>query len=130
MGGAKPEARRRSVALELGFQGANPNSRLVAEDRAPGTVNHLTAGSNAAQRNLSTYQELTYRELWPGIDMAFRGEGGKLKYEFHVKPGADPRDIQLAYRGAEGLTLASNGALAIDTGLGTLTDPAPVSYQR
>ena len=41
--------------------------------------------------------------------MVFRGQGGKLKYEFHVAPGADPSRIRLAYAGADGLSLGAAG---------------------
>ncbi len=118
----------RAVALELSFVGANPAPRIVASKRASGTVSYLGAGRDSAQAGLPTYGELTYRNLWPGIDLALRDEGGSLKYEFHVAPGADPGDIALAYRGADRLSLAG-GALAIETALGTLSDARPVSYQ-
>src|SRR5439155_3430522 len=41
----------------------------------------------------------------------------------------DPRDIRLAYRGAERLALGRAGDLRIDTGFGVLRDSRPVSYQ-
>jgi hypothetical protein len=59
-----------------------------------------------------------------------RGEGGKLKYEFHVKPGASVEDVRLAYRGAEELSVGAGGELLVRTSLGVLKDAAPVSYQR
>jgi hypothetical protein len=62
--------------------------------------------------------------------MAVRGDGGKLKYEFHLKPGASVEDVQLAYRGAEGLSVGAGGELLVQTSLGVLKDAAPVSYQR
>jgi hypothetical protein len=120
---------QRGVALELRFIGANPNARVEVGAPAPGKVNDLTGAESERRRDLPTFGELTYRDLWPGIDMVFRGQGGKLKYEFHVKPGADPSDIQLAYAGAEGLSVTEGGSLEIDTVLGTLRDSAPVSYQ-
>ena len=43
--------------------------------------------------------------------MVFRGDGGELKYEFQLDPGADPRDIRLDYDGASGLSLDSDGDL-------------------
>jgi hypothetical protein len=61
--------------------------------------------------------------------MAVRGEEGKLKYEFHLKPGASVEDVRLAYRGAEGLKIEAGGELLIQTPLGILEDAAPVSYQ-
>jgi hypothetical protein len=82
------------------------------------------------QQELPTHGELLYGGLWPGINMAVRGEGGKLKYEFHLKPGSSVDDVRLAYRGAEGLKVGADGELLVRTSLGVLEDAAPVSYQR
>ena len=40
---------------------------------------------------LPTYSKIVYRDLWPGIDLVYNGTVNKLKYEFVVAPGADPR---------------------------------------
>ncbi len=117
----------RGQALELHFLGSSPAATLEAGDSAPGTVNYLTAGGS--HTNLPTYQQLTYRGLWPGIDMVFAGRDGSLKYEFHLAPGADPSDIRLGYSGADGLSLSPDGALLVDTPLGALRDSSPTSYQ-
>ena len=63
------------------------------------------------------------------IDLRLREQSGVLKYEFHVRPGASPSDIQLAYGGADGLALSDDGGLRIATPLGVLRDSAPLSYQ-
>ena len=118
----------RGQVLNLRFVGANPNARLAGADRGTGTVNYLTGSEH--HTNLPTYHQLVYRELWPGIDMAFSGVGGSLKYEFRLRPGADPGDIRLAYAGAEGLALGAGGALLVDTPLGSLRDARPQSFQR
>jgi Beta-propeller repeat len=47
-----------------------------------------------------------------------------------VKPGAQTDKIRLGYRGAKGISLDRNGALLVNTSLGTLHDDAPVSYQQ
>ena len=117
------------LALELRFVGASPDARLEAREPASGTVSQLTGAGADSASNVEAFQELVYRELWPGIDMVFRGDGGELKYEFQLDPGADPRDIRLDYDGASGLSLGSDGGLEIDTPLGVLNDARPVSYQ-
>ncbi|MDR6556810.1 hypothetical protein J2809_001152 [Arthrobacter pascens] len=117
----------RGQALELHFLGSSPAASLEAGGSAPGRVNYLTAGGS--HTNLPTYQQLTYRGLWPGIDMVFAGRDGSLKYEFHLAPGADPSTIRLGYSGADGLSLSPDGALLIDTPLGALRDSSPTSYQ-
>ena len=53
-----------------------------------------------------------------------------MKYHFLVKPGADPRHIQLAYRGATGVQVSAAGKLEVVTPLGNLQDDRPVAYQR
>jgi hypothetical protein len=122
---------RGGQALALDFRGADPHATLTAKGRLSGEVNYLVGDDPSEwQRGLATHAELLYGGLWPGIDMAVRGEGGKLKYEFHLKPGSSVDDVRLGYRGAEGLKVGASGALLVRTSLGVLKDAAPVSYQR
>lgn len=118
----------KGAALHLTPLGASASARLEADRRGSGKVSYLVGSKRHA--SLPTYQEIAYRDLWPGIDMVLRGQGGKLKYEFRLAPGADPSRIRLAYRGAEGLSLGTAGNLLISTPLGTLRDARPRSYQR
>ena len=121
---------RAGHALGLDFLGADPDVTLTASQGLSGKVNYLVGDDPANwQQGLPTHSELLYGGLWPGIDMAVRGEGGNLKYEFHVKPGASVEDVRLAYRGAEGLKVGAGGELLIQTSLGILKDAALVSYQ-
>src|SRR5262249_15721510 len=63
-------------------------------------------------------------------NLLVREQSGVLKYEFHVRPGADPSDIRLLYGGADGLSIDRSGALAIDTAAGVVHDAAPVAFQE
>src|SRR4030095_13518728 len=49
---------------------------------------------------LPTWRRIVYSDLWPGIDLVFEGTVNRLKYSFHVRPGADSKRMRLAYRGA------------------------------
>jgi hypothetical protein len=125
------DGKGRGHALGLEFLGADPHPTLEAQRRLSGEVNYLVGDDPTKwRRGLPTHGELLYGGLWPGIDMAVRGEGGKLKYEFHLKPGASVEDVRLAYRGAEGLSVGAGGELLVRTSMGVLKDAAPVSYQR
>jgi hypothetical protein len=117
-------------ALDLSFLGTNAHATLEAQKRLSGEVNYVGGDDPTKwRRGLPTHGELLYGGLWPGIDMAVRGQGGNLKYEFHLKPGSSVEDVRLAYRGAEGLSVGAGGALLVQTSLGVLKDAAPVSYQ-
>jgi hypothetical protein len=98
-------------ALALDFLGAHPDATLTAKKRLSGKVNYLVGDDPAQwQRGLQTHAELRYGGLWPGIDMAVRGEGGNLKYEFRLKPGSSVEDVRLGYRGAERLSVGARGS--------------------
>lgn len=118
-------------AIQLTFPGANPSAEPTGALRGTGTVNYLIGGDAARwHTGLPTYGEIVYRDLWPGIDLAFRGEKGELKYEFRVAPGADAASIRLAYSGIKRLSIGEAGDLRIHTALGIIQDSQPVSYQE
>ena len=117
------------LALALQFRGSNPGV-LEGDERASGEVNYFHGSDPAAWRtSIPRYAGVTYRELWPGVDLRLREQSGTLKYEFHVRAGARPADIRLAYAGTTGLSIDQSGALMIATAMGTLRDSPPISHQ-
>ena len=122
--------RRKGAPLALRFLGANPDAPIRGERPGPGRVNYLLGNDPAKWRTgLRTYGRVVYRDLWPGVDMVFAGQDGKLKYEFLVRPGARVRDIRLAYRGAK-RALARPARKPAHRHLARrLPDTRPVSYQ-
>lgn len=119
------------AALALRFVGANPGVVVDGEKRVPGEANYLRGDDPDGWRTgLAGYTSVVYRDLWPNVDMMLRGQDGKLKYEFRVRPGARLDDIRLAYAGAGGLALDDAGRMLVETPLGELRDSAPVSYQQ
>jgi len=121
--------RKQGMALGLRFLGAN-KALPHGEARLEGKVSYLLGNDPAKWRSgVPSYGKVVYRDLWPGVDMSFRGGDGRLKYEFVVHPGARVPDLRLAYRGARGVSLDKHGNLAIRTRLGVMTDARPRSYQ-
>lgn len=80
-------------------------------------------------RGARTFGRIRYADLWPGIDLVYRGDLSRLKYEFVVAPGADPDRIAFLYRGIIDMTVESDGTLRIETAAGTLVDEKPFAYQ-
>ena len=85
------------------------------------------AGTN--QTGISTFSNVTYRNLWPGIDLTYSGTVNRLKYQFVVHPGADLTQIRLAYRGAA-VVLNDAGQLEVSTPLGSFRDDKPYVFQQ
>jgi hypothetical protein len=119
----------RRWAVKLDFVGANPDVRPVGQEQAETVVSYFRSRPGEWHAGLRTFQRIVYADLWPGIDLAYYGAGGALKYEFVVQPGADPGQIRLAYRGAESAALNAAGQLAVTTPVGGFTDDVPVAWQ-
>ena len=85
------------------FLGANTRARMEGESPAAGAIHYLHGNDPARwHTDLPHYSQVVYRDLWPGIDLRLSRQHASLKYEFHVRPGASPADIRLAYATREG----------------------------
>jgi len=115
-------------AVKLDFLGANP-VQPVGLGSSTALVSYFKGSPENWLTGLPTYTQIVYRELWPGIDLAYSGTTSKLKYEFVVRPGANPGLIRLAYRGAV-IGLNGAGQLQISTPAGDIIDQAPFAYQE
>lgn len=117
-------------AVKLEFVDPAAGRSIEGEVRQPGTANFLRGRSRDWKRRVPTFAGLTYRQLWHGVDLCYRGTETGLKYEFRVQPGVDPAAIRLAYRGADRVSVTADGALQVETPGGTFTDPQPLAYQE
>lgn len=119
------------VTLGLRFLGADGPSGVHGLTRQATQVNYYMGNDQRSWRTgLAAYRDVRYRDVWSQIDAVFRGGPGVLKYEFVLEPGANLDDIRLTYRGAERLSLDSEGNLRVQTSAGLVTDTRPVSYQE
>ena len=80
-------------------------------------------------RDAKSYAQLSYCDLYPGVDMYLRRQPKQLlKYDLVVRAGADPQKIRLQISGARELFLRDN-KLHIETPYGTLLEHIPFAYQ-
>jgi len=116
--------------VKLDFQGANPEVNPVGLDETGAIISYFQGEPESWKAGLPTYSRITYPNIWPGIDLVFSGTMDKLKYEFVVRPGADPQRIRLAYRGASSVRIDDRGSLIVSTPSGGFEDGIPVAYQE
>ncbi len=124
-----PTAGSPAHTLTLQFAGADPTVRPEGLDRAEMTVNYFTGPPGQWRTGLPAYASVIYRDLWPGIDLIWQGESGRLKQIFRVQPGADPRRIGLIYRGALAVAVEPDGDLVVTTPAGSFRDERPSAWQ-
>lgn len=73
------------------------------------------------------FDTIMYHEVYPGIDVRFCVFGGKLKYDFLVSPGADPRSIRMRFPQSEALAIGDSGELRAVHRYGVVTDDPPTA---
>lgn len=103
--------------------------RIKGEKPTGGTHNFfLGADSTKWGRGSIAYSNVRVKNMYPGIDVLFYSEGGHIKYDFILQPGANPNNIVLRYEGAEKLQIKNN-ELLIKTSVGEMRELYPYSYQ-
>ena len=117
-----------STTFSVRFDGAASVSP-VGLQQSQSRFNYFVGAPSAWRTNVPGYEKVGYEGLYDGVDLYTWGHADNLKYEFHVAPGADYRQISMSYAGIQGLTLDSQGAIHVATQLGELTDDAPRIYQ-
>lgn len=85
--------------LQMRFDGATGGDP-TGRDQTP-TVTNYYVGADKSQWHLRvpSYKSVVLPSLYPGIDVAYHGNGNVLEYDFIVSPGADPKLIRMAFTG-------------------------------
>src|SRR5260370_22506541 len=89
-----------SAAAVLRMQLICANAAAAANGRQElaGKVNYFIGNDPAKWRtNVSTFGQVRYKEVYPGIDLVYYGNGRQLEYDFVVAPGRGPRAIALEF---------------------------------
>jgi len=123
-------ARAERWTVKLDFVGAAPGVVPAGEEKSGAVISYFKGRPEEWKTGISAYSRIVYRNLWPGIDLAYSGTTDHLKYEFVVHPGADPSNIRLAYRGASSVDVNGEGRLIVETPLGGFQDESPLAYQE
>jgi beta-propeller repeat-containing protein/centrosomal CEP192-like protein len=116
--------------ISLSFVGANPAVEISGEQKLPGEHNYLPSGDPATWRSgVPTFGRVHYRDLYPGIDLAFYGNPDQLEYDFQLQPHADPAHMRIALSGADAYSTDASGNLVLQAEGKTVRFLKPVAYQ-
>ena len=117
------------VAIVLA--GANPRPEIRGAAPLPSRSNYFNGSRREDWRaGVPHYARVRYSEAWPGIDVEYYGNRGRLEYDFVLQPGADPDDVRLRFRGAQRLRVTADGDLELETPAGRLVQRKPVVWQQ
>jgi len=120
----------RAAVVRMRFLGASASAAVEGGEPLPGTSSYFI-GRDAGQwrRHVPTYARVKCRNVYPGIDLVYYGNRGRLEYDLIVGPGADPGAVRFAITGAQRLAVNKAGELILTTGAGELRFHKPIIYQ-
>ena len=116
-------------AFFLDWINANANSETVYQNQYPEYYNYYIGNDPSQWKSgVNAYSDFTYKNLYPGIDLALSAEGSDLEYTYTIQPGADPLSIKIKIKGAESVSV-KDGDLCINSQLIKITEKSPNAYQ-
>ena len=125
-------AKSPSVAsLRVHILGGNDQAPMSAEDLMPSRVNYFIGNDpHKWHPGVSEYARVSYKDVYPGVNLAYHGRENQLEFDFIVSPGANPNPIAVSFPGAHHLTTDKLGNLVLASSIGNLTLHKPVAYQE
>ena len=111
-----------SHAYKVNFVKASGNVELQPDKALP-TYNNYFIGNDSSKWKgfCKIYQGVTYKNIYPNIDVRYYTDQGTLKYDLIVNPGGNINDIALQFEGVDNLSI-KNKELIIGTSLGEMKE--------
>jgi len=111
------------------FLGANFNNEIIASKINKYYKNYYLGNDPSKwASNVQSYQNISYQNIYNGIDVNIYSINNHLKYDFIVEEGANPKNIKIEYEGVKELNLV-NGDLEIILSNGKVKELRPFAYQ-
>jgi hypothetical protein len=120
-----------TAVVRMQLEDANSQAQVAASGLLPGKSNYFLGSDSGKWRNdVARYARVSYRDVYPGVNLAYYGAQSQLEFDFVVAPGANPAPIGLHFTGARGLKTDGSGNLIIASAAGDVLLRKPVAYQE
>jgi Beta-propeller repeat len=119
------------AVVRLSFPGSDFNSKPRAFGQQEGISNYLLGPDPARwQTGIPNFAQVRYKNLYPGVDLVYYGNGQYLEQDFHIAAEADYRKIRVRLGGVSSLSAdPATGMLRAQTERGDFLLSAPSIYQ-
>ncbi len=122
-------------SMEMEWLGANSNVNIIPEQKVSFYYTYPQGIKKLGKTIVaSAYSKITYKDLYPGIDVEYilpDGENGMkdgVKYSLIVHGGADVSKVKMKYKNAENISIDQQGNVIIKSAFGEFTDHAPKTF--
>ncbi len=115
--------------FQVHFPGAHTEAMLKPTLKYPEYHNYFLGNDPSKWAgNVPLFGQVTYDDLWNGVDFRVYGFGDALKYDFLIEAGINPSAVSLEYEGLSSISL-SRDTLYLETTVRSLIEYPPVAYQ-
>ena len=114
---------------EVKFLNANLNP-IAVPDKIQSSYNNYFIGNDKSKwaGGCKIYAAITYKNIYPNIDVHYYTDKGQLKYDIIVNPGGDINRVALYVDGVDALKLKDE-QLIFKTSVDEVKEAIPYSYQ-
>jgi Beta-propeller repeat/Cep192 domain 4 len=127
----KSAGRRAASWLGMELVGGNRSAVFRGLDELPGKSNYFLGNTPKNWRlGIPNYARVVDEQVYPGVDLVFRGNPQRLEYDFIIAPGANPRIIAMTFPRAETLRFDRAGNVNLRVAGRSFLLHKPEVYQR
>jgi hypothetical protein len=114
----------------LNFKGAEM-AEVVPLNMADYTVSYFKGKSQTEWNvGIQTSRTILYKGLYENIDLKLYGNNNRIEYDWIVKKGGNPSQIQFDFDGVSSIRFNESGDLVVETAGGQLFHTKPYAYQN
>ena len=117
--------------IDFDLLNSSPACEIITSGRSADYANYYTTGTPAeGVTNVRSYQTVTYKNIYPGIDLEFMADAKSgVKYNFVVHPGGKLSSIRMKITDPE-IVVNETGSLLLKTSQGIIEEAIPESYYK
>ena len=109
---------------------AGTTPAISGENRLPGTVNYFIGNDPAKwHAGVPTFEQVRYTGVYPGINLVYYGNRGRVEFDFELAAGSGPKVIRFRLDGSRALKVDPQGNLVVIAPNGSVSFRKPVVYQ-
>ena len=115
---------------DINWLGFNKDYTIESGEAKAGFNNYYLPSCPEGAMNVKSYTDVTFKNLYAGVDVKWYEKNGELEYDFIVAPNTDYTKISWEIKGADRISIGENGQLIIETPLGNIEEQAPIAFQE
>ncbi|MBK7381857.1 MAG: PKD domain-containing protein [Flavobacteriales bacterium] len=126
---AMGDLRLKGHAWYAWFEGANVNAQIERDGRSSDYFNYIIGNDPTKwASDVRHFEEVRYKDLWPGVDLRLHEEDGGFKYDVLAADAEAAAAVQFRYEGLDLMAVGAKGELILRTSVGELQELAPVAW--